>query len=82
MGLFVAKLICERMGGDICCFSASNDVIHHNQGSIFEFRMQMARETAQEPNSELIDIQRKPPSREAPNPDSFILNSNMEEDFK
>lgn len=36
LGLFVSKVICERSGGDISCFS--NGL---GQGSSFEFRIQV-----------------------------------------
>ena len=34
IGLYTCKLICERLGGDICCFSDGPDT-----GTTFEFRI-------------------------------------------
>lgn len=35
-GLFTSKVICEKLGGDICCFSNGPGT-----GSTFEFRIQL-----------------------------------------
>ena len=36
IGLFASKVICEKLGGDICVFSNGQ-----NKGAIFEFRIQL-----------------------------------------
>lgn len=36
IGLYVCKVICEKLGGDICCFSDGQGC-----GATFEFRIQM-----------------------------------------
>ena len=34
IGLYASKVICEKLGGDICCFSEGEDM-----GTVFEFRV-------------------------------------------
>ena len=34
IGLYASKVICEKLGGDICCFSEGEDM-----GAVFEFRI-------------------------------------------
>ena len=36
IGLFTSKIICDKLGGDICCYSDGQ-----NQGATFEFRIQL-----------------------------------------
>ena len=36
MGLYVSRVICEKLGGDICAFSDGLD-----KGTLFEFRIQL-----------------------------------------
>ena len=37
IGLYASKVICEKLGGDIFCFSSDEDY----DGAIFEFRIQL-----------------------------------------
>ena len=35
IGLYASKVICEKLGGDICCFSGDEE----QDGTVFEFRI-------------------------------------------
>lgn len=45
IGLFVSKLLCERSGGDICCFSDGQGC-----GTTFEFRIYLKSRRARRNN--------------------------------
>ena len=40
IGLFTSKIICEKLSGDICCFSTGQ-----GEGATFEFRIQLVGST-------------------------------------